>query len=335
MKQRFYTPGLFARVLKGEKLPDVGSIQTIKLFPRLEVQAPPPGSTRLSVKLTNRGGGIGRVVVKVNGKELAFHAPGPRIDPNAPTEQFSIDLTGAVRSADGREFRRSHRLRREQSGFQPCSPRRLGHPHCRRRCQTAAAVRHSRRCLGVRQPRAQLKFPAKDAESMALALQLAGKGLFGQEQVSLHLLTTSGLPGSVPPTKNEFRNAFDSIGDKAEPQDVLVIYLAGHGVARRGIADQYYYLKRAARSTELPANDPNMLYLATISSEELTNWCKRIRAMKQVIILDTCAAGAANQQLLKLSASRELSPDQVRRHGVAQRQYRLPRRHGRCRRRQL
>jgi hypothetical protein len=102
LKQRFYTPGLFARVLNGERLPDVASIQTIKLFPSVEVQAPPPGGTRLNVKLTNRGGGIGRVVVKVNGKQLSSEAPGSQVDPNAPMAHLSLDLASAVRAADGR-----------------------------------------------------------------------------------------------------------------------------------------------------------------------------------------------------------------------------------------
>jgi hypothetical protein len=116
----------------------------------------------------------------------------------------------------------------------------------------------------------------------------------------------------VLPTKDEFRKAFESIVAKAEPQDVLVIYLAGHGVARLGAVDQYYYLTTSARSPELPANDPDMLAKATISSDELKDWCKRIPALKQVIILDTCAAGAFDPKILKLSQGRNLSPDQVR-----------------------
>jgi uncharacterized caspase-like protein len=311
LKQRFYTPGLFARVLKGEKLPDVASIQTIKLFPALEVQSPPPGSTQLNLTLTNRGGGLGRVVVRVNGKELPSDARGSRIDSSAPTGQLSIDLAGAVRAADGRNSvevlvydgnnlvssRGVHVV--WTTGATPAAkPPRLF-------AVVAGVSEYDNRALN-------LKYPAKDAESMALALQLAGNGLFGPGQVSLHLLTTSGRPGTVLPTKDEFRKAFESIAREAESQDVLVIYLAGHGVARLGVADQYYFLTESARGTELPANDPDMLDLATISSEELKTWCLRTRALKQVVILDTCAAGAAREQLQKLSQGRSLSPDQVR-----------------------
>jgi WD40 repeat protein/uncharacterized caspase-like protein len=311
LKQRFYTPNLFARVLKGEKLPDVASIQTIKLFPALDVPPLAPGSTQLNLNLTNRGGGIGRVVVRVNGKELPSDARGSSIDPNAPAAQLSIDLAGAIRAADGHNdvevlvYDENHLV----------SSRGVHVVWTTVATPAAKPPRLFTVVAGVSEygiPALHLNYPAKDAESMAQALRLAGNGLFSPEQVELHLLTTSGRPGTVLPTKDELRKAFESIVGKAEPQDVLVIYLAGHGVARLGVADQYYFLTTSARSTELPANDPDMLDKATISSKELKDWCLKIKALKQVIILDTCAAGAFDPQMLKLSQGRNLSPDQVR-----------------------
>jgi uncharacterized caspase-like protein len=312
LKDRFYTPNLFARVLKGEKLPDVASIQTIKLFPGLEVPPLAPGSSQLNLKLTNRGGGIGRVVVKVNGKELSSDARGSSIDPNAPAAVLSFDLAGAIRAADGQNSVEVLAY----DGDQLVSSRGV---HVAWTTDATPAAEKPPRLFAVvagvseyGSPALHLNYSAKDAENMADALRLAGNGLFGPEQVELHLLTTSGRPGTVLPTKDEFRKAFESIVGKAEPQDVLVIYLAGHGVARIGVADQYYFLTTSARSAELPANDKEMLDLATISSQELKDWCLKIKALKQVIILDTCAAGAFDPQMLKLSQGRNLSPDQVR-----------------------
>src|SRR5215472_11010595 len=109
-----------------------------------------------------------------------------------------------------------------------------------------------------------LRFPAKDAHDMYQALKLAGEGLFDKGQVSLHLLATGGTPGAVPPTKEEFRRIFSEIASQAEPQDVLVIYLAGHGVSRHDIADRYYFLTASARSTELAPNDLIMLDRSTV-----------------------------------------------------------------------
>jgi hypothetical protein len=51
----------------------------------------------------------------------------------------------------------------------------------------------------------------------------------------------------------------------------------------------------------------------TISSAELLEWLRRKgMPLRQVVILDTCAAGAATRELLKLADRRELTADQRR-----------------------
>ena len=52
-----------------------------------------------------------------------------------------------------------------------------------------------------------------------------------------------------------------------------------------------------------------MLALWTVTSSELVDWIKQIPALKQVMMLDTCAAGAA---AAKLMDHRDMSGDQVR-----------------------
>ncbi len=61
LKQRFYTPGLLARILHQESLPDVKGIQTVRLFPEVQYRPVAAGSAKLQVRLINRGGGLGRV----------------------------------------------------------------------------------------------------------------------------------------------------------------------------------------------------------------------------------------------------------------------------------
>src|SRR5205823_7095414 len=46
-----------------------------------------------------------------------------------------------------------------------------------------------------------------------------------------------------------------------------------------------------------------------VTSTELTEWIKQIPALKQVMILDTCAAGAAAK---KLTEQRNVTGDQIR-----------------------
>src|SRR5262249_20288263 len=153
-----------------------------------------------------------------------------------------------------------------------------------------------------------LRYAAKDAEDMAKTLQLGAKRLFGVERVHITILSTSGNAGTIPPTKENFSKAFE-VARRAKPDDILVVYLAGHGVAVKlsGETDTYCYLTQEARSTDL--TDPAVRETNSISSEEMVEWIKRIPALKQVMVLDTCAAGAAQA---KLTESRTLSSDQIR-----------------------
>src|SRR5205807_974988 len=149
----------------------------------------------------------------------------------------------------------------------------------------------------------------KDAEDMATALSLGAERYFGASRVHLRRLTTSGKPGTELPTKENFRKAFEA-ARRARPGDVLVVYLAGHGVALQSGSDLYCYLTQDARSTDAAAlADPAVLAQYAITSAELTEWVKKIPALKQVMILDTCAAGAAAR---KLTEQRNVAADQVR-----------------------
>ena len=159
------------------------------------------------------------------------------------------------------------------------------------------------------EPTLNLRFAAKDAEDMARALELAGKRLFGADKVHLNLLSTGANPKAHKPTKENLRKAFESVR-KARPTDVLVVYLAGHGIDLKQGGDEYCYLTADARGTDTTAlADPAVLALWTVTSSELVDWIKQIPALKQVMLLDTCAAGAA---AAKLMDHRDLSGDQVR-----------------------
>jgi hypothetical protein len=86
--------------------------------------------------------------------------------------------------------------------------------------------------------------------------------------------------------------------------DVFVVYLAGHGVA---LKDLYAYPAAEARTLDL--SDPAVRAQTAVSSDELVEWIKKVPAQHQLMILDTCAAGAA---AVKLAEKRDFSGDQVR-----------------------
>jgi hypothetical protein len=133
--------------------------------------------------------------------------------------------------------------------------------------------------------------------------------MLGKERTNVTVLASES---GQEPTKQNIRQAFDRVAKEAQGSDLLVVYLAGHGAGARNEQDQYYYLTKEARSTEID-RDPGLRAVSTISSAELKEWLSRTNMpLKQVVILDTCAAGAAFGDMVKLAEKRDLSTDQIR-----------------------
>ena len=86
-----------------------------------------------------------------------------------------------------------------------------------------------------------------------------------------------------------------------------MVYLSGHGVVPPG-SDEYYYLTADARSLEF--DDREVRRRDALSGYELAELIRAVPATgKQVLILDTCAAG---QGIKALGQRRDVPFDQVR-----------------------
>ena len=310
LKERYYDPGLLAKCMGFNKEPlrKVEAFRDVKLFPEAVLAEIKPGDKKLTLELTNRGGGIGRVQVLLNGKELLADARGPKPNPDAQKATLTVELSDA------------HLIPGQPNKVEIITWNAEGYLSSRGRLErvipgpteAAEPIHFYAIVVGVGtydNPALNLRFAAKDAEDFATALQLGAKRLFGADKVHVTLLTTSDNPQARKPTKENLAKAFADL-KKAKPGDILVVYLAGHGVAMQQGNDLYCYLTADARSLD-PAtlNDPAVRAATTVSSEELAEWIKQIPALKQVMVLDTCAAGAA---AVKLTEKRDISGDQVR-----------------------
>lgn len=309
LKERYYEPGLLAKILgfKKEPLRDVRAFRDVKLYPKVQVQAPALGSTQLNINLTDLGGGIGKVRVLVNGKEIASDARGPNPNKEAKILKLKVDLAGAALIPG--QMNKVQVIAWNAEGYLSSRAAIVEWTPPAEAILTARSPDLYAIVGGVSNYASEtlrLRFAAKDAQDMATALEVGAKRLFGTEKVHLTLLASSGGPRAIPPTRTNFVQAFES-ARRAKPWDVLVVYLAGHGVALSGEADVYAYLTQEARSTELI--DPAVRRAVAITSEELTDWIKQIPALKQVMILDTCAAGTAAEKLVEM---RNISSSQIR-----------------------
>jgi hypothetical protein len=313
LKERYYDPGLLAKYLgfNTEPIRNVEAFRHVGLFPTVAAQSPARGGHQLTLTLTNRGGGIGKVQVFVNGRELLADARGPRPDPDVATAGLTVDLAGAtvlpgepnrVRivtwNAEGYLSSRGLEFLWEAPGRKQAQPIDLY-------AIVAGVSAYDGDAL-------KLRYAAKDAEDMATALELGGRRLFEAAGGKLHLtrLCDAGHAQALPPTRANFEKAF-AAARRARPGDIFVVYLAGHGVALQSDNTEVYcYLTSEARTANRAAfRDKAVRRQYALSSEELTEWFKQVPALKQVLILDTCAAGAAARNLMD---HRELSADQVR-----------------------
>jgi hypothetical protein len=95
LKERYYEPGLLAKVMGFNKEPllDVNAFTRVELYPEVTLTAPEGEGCRLGIHLTNRGGGIGRVAVWVNGKEVAADARGNSPNPQAQQLELPVDVS--------------------------------------------------------------------------------------------------------------------------------------------------------------------------------------------------------------------------------------------------
>jgi WD40 repeat protein len=293
LKELYYDPGLLAKKLNriAEPLLSVPPLSSLALFPRITVNQPTPQDPVLRVSLENRDGGIGRVSVHVNGKELETDVRPRGADPNARHQNLNIALSSYSRwlspstpnkivihafNADGSLSSRGRIVIVGPLTSQPAQVPDLW-------AIVSGISRYGGNDISLR-------YPAKDAADVAKSISLAGKALFGSDHLHVKLLSTDGGPSEAP-IKANLRAAFEDLR-RAAPTDIVVVYLSGHGIDYQ---DQYYY--PTGEATSLNVESAAVRESRAISGEELSRWLRDSPAHKQVVILDTCAAGAASKRV--------------------------------------
>ncbi|MGZ3823201.1 MAG: caspase family protein, partial [Mucilaginibacter sp.] len=155
-----------------------------------------------------------------------------------------------------------------------------------------------------------LHFASKDAEDMSQTVSLAAKKLLDTDNkesaVSTYLLNTPP-PGfnddkRLLPYRENLRRVFFEVASKATADDIVFIFLSGHGVLQ---SDQFYYLTADASSFNLDGVENT----AAISTDTLKKWLISIPATKKILILDACNSG---QTVESLNIKKNIPDDQKR-----------------------
>ncbi|MDD3861180.1 MAG: caspase family protein, partial [Bacteroidales bacterium] len=145
-----------------------------------------------------------------------------------------------------------------------------------------------------------LEFPAGDATDLGNAIRFSAEKLLGDTNVVVYIINSNVKPGIgyTTPEKEGIRKAFEEIGTKAGPEDVILLFFAGHGVMQ-GEKDKVFTLLTAEASPENQIG---------ISTTELQNWLSfegphKILPNKTILIFDACNSGQATKELMALARS--------------------------------
>ncbi len=292
----FYRPDLVARRLEGgyekeilaelRRIGDVRQVLASGLPPVVELFTPQKKlltskelysdlrNFTLKLRVTDKGGGIGRVVYRVDG--VTFEKPADaRPIPDLPPGRRSGIIRRTLTATNGDHdvtvtvYDRNNKI--------PSQPLKLKvhveDPRHRPPSLYVLAVGIS----SYRDYDLKLRYAATDANAMAEELGRRGRGLFEAIEVERLLdreATTDGI-----------KRAFKDLARKVKENDVFVLYLAGHGTVMDD--GKYYFVP-----WELRYENEEALRKGSIDQGKLTTLLGSIPALKSLVMLDTCNSGA-------------------------------------------
>lgn len=288
LRHLFYRPDLVAACLtpEGEKriiaererIGDVAKILKQGLPPEIRIVNAPTGPLAsrdfmLELEVTNRGGGIGRAVYTVNGRTVENEGDARPVGPSVPG--------------------RSHRIRRPFT--LPAGGTSVINATIYNDGDTvASAARQISLTVGTKAPKPpalhglavgisryytsdlNLKYADTDALDFAQALRDRAIGLFREvniQPIVNEQATTAGI-----------ETAFKAMAERVAPEDVFILFLAGHGTAENG---RYYFVPHEVKVSSMDA-----LYENSLDEDDLRRLISGVNAQKSIVLLDTCHAAA-------------------------------------------
>lgn len=314
LKKRYYEPGLLQKLLGYSDVPlrSVGAFANLPLYPRIKAEII---HDLLKIQLSPRNGGLGKLSLFINGKEVQED-----INPKR-AKALSVNLREYMRfyrydttnSVSLRAYNKAGWLKSKAYTLEYSLVSSKGSSDGSSSMPLPGKTRPGLFAIVVGTSnysgeKLDLRYPDLDAVAVGEAFTNAGKALF-DEKVQIQVLNTSNAPSIPLASKENIRAAFKSLETRAKSGDILLLYLSGHGV-NYGTAEnsQFYYLTKDVASEDL--SDPEIREKYAISTNELTTWLTAIPALKQVMILDACNSGKVVEDLAKLG-KKDLSAAQI------------------------
>jgi len=286
LREKYYQPGLISARLDADgdqrlaeaaaKLGDVRQIlvgaraarPVVQLLSEPNVRS--DGDVSVKVKVRDEGGGVGRLIYRIDGVELKGRPVGVAAG-GTESRVFSLpkgrrEITVTATNARGIES----------------LPVRIV-ADIRPRQQAAPALHVL--AVGITRYRdhqleAGVRYAAEDAKTMGRLFREQGKHLY--RTVDARVLINQEATG------DNIRSTLSQLAGQMAPQDVFVLYLAGHGAS---FDREYHFIPWDAVYTSTAA-----LRKKSLTNEQFRELLAKIPAAKTVILLDTCSSGGFGKQ---------------------------------------
>ncbi len=210
LKQRYYEPNLLPKLLGVNQQPlrPVPSLIGVKLFPEVSVEKLSQDG-KLHLLLKNRGGGIGKLEVRLNGKEIAEDAVARDANRNAEEAETVVDLSNAaiLQGAQNKITIVAHNSDNDLASrditlsFDVAATADAKPPDLDLYAIVAGVSHYSDSAL-------DLKYSSKDALDFAKALSIGGTRMFGAQHVHVAVLANAPDGSAVLPTHANLEKAF-------------------------------------------------------------------------------------------------------------------------------
>ena len=237
------------------------------------------GSTRVRVtvaaRITDTGGGIGRISFRLNGQSVGGRAYGSiMLDkdgvisrsfdlaaPDTVIEIIAEDTSGKVKSLPA-----SVTVHADAKALQ-------GVPDLYVLAIGATEYRNASK---------RLPLAVNDAGTLAGTLKDAGVGYYRNQPIVKTLFDEEVTAGKIGA-------AFEELSARVKANDVFVFYIAGHGKTLKAQGDYYFLPPGMDAFTEAEIERQGF------GPAQLSAWFETIPALKSIWIFDTCKSGSAER----------------------------------------
>ncbi len=235
----------------------------------------------LNAKVCDTGGGIGDVIVSLNGTNIKVDAsnrqPLPKVEKN-DDQCYQVDMLVTLQNGTNElklfAFNEKGTIESDIDSLQIDN-------------KLKQSVKSDLYLLNIAVNKymdksLQLKYPVDDAIAIEKAMQNITGTLF--DNTKIIKLYDNNV------SKKSIAKVFESISKEIKPDDVFMMFMAGHGVTDDG---KYYFLPYDFKFTGLDS-----IQKYGVSIDDLKDGLLKIPAQKSLVLLDTCSSGAFTNDIM-------------------------------------